>query len=46
MVSIGEGQVPAGTLLTFDVMAQVYLEDYVLQRSRTMNTERPRRERP
>jgi hypothetical protein len=25
-------------LLTFDVMAQAYLEDYVLQRYRTMNT--------
>jgi integrase len=34
--------VPAGTLLTFDVMARAYLEDYLLQRYRTMNTARPR----
>ncbi len=34
--------VPAGTPLTFDVMAKAYLEDYVLQRYRTMNTARPR----
>ena len=34
--------VPEGTPLTFDTMAQAYLEDYVLQRYRTMNTARPR----
>src|SRR5216684_1119406 len=34
--------VPEGTPLTFDVMARAYLEDYVLQRYRTMNTARPR----
>ena len=34
--------VPDGTPLTFDTMAQAYLEDYVLQRYRTMNTARPR----
>jgi integrase len=34
--------VPEGTPLTFDIMAQAYLEDYVLQRYRTMNTARPR----
>src|ERR1700681_4037704 len=34
--------VPDGTPLTFDVMARAYLEDYVLQRYRTMNTARPR----
>ena len=34
--------VPEGTPLTFDVMAQAYLEDYQLQRYRTMNTARPR----
>jgi integrase len=33
---------PEGTPLTFDVMARAYLEDYVLQRYRTMNTARPR----
>jgi integrase len=31
-----------GTPLTFDTMATAYLEDYVLQRYRTMNTARPR----
>jgi integrase len=35
-------RVPAGTPLTFDLMAQAYLEDYVLQRYRTLNTARPR----
>lgn len=34
--------VPEGTPLTFDTMARAYLEDYVLQRYRTMNTARPR----
>src|SRR5437016_513754 len=34
--------VPDGTPLTFDVMARAYLEDYALQRYRTMNTARPR----
>ena len=34
--------VPEGTPLTFDVMAKAYLEDYHLQRYRTMNTARPR----
>ena len=34
--------VPAGTPLTFDLIAQAYLEDYQLQRYRTMNTARPR----
>jgi integrase len=34
--------VPAGTPLTFDTMAQAYLEDYVLQRYRTLSTARPR----
>jgi integrase len=34
--------VPEGTPLTFDTMATAYLEDYVLQRYRTMNTARPR----
>ncbi len=34
--------VPEGTPLTFDVMARAYLEDYLLQRYRTMNTARPR----
>jgi integrase len=34
--------VPDGTPLTFDVMARAYLEDYQLQRYRTMNTARPR----
>ena len=33
---------PEGTPLTFDVMARAYLEDYHLQRYRTMNTARPR----
>jgi integrase len=33
---------PAGTPLTFDEMARAYLEDYQLQRYRTMNTARPR----
>src|SRR5262245_36018482 len=32
--------VPEGTPLTFDVMARAYLEDYQLQRYRTMNTAR------
>ena len=31
-----------GTPLTFDVMARAYLEDYQLQRYRTMSTARPR----
>jgi len=31
-----------GTALTFDIMARAYLEDYHLQRYRTMNTARPR----
>src|SRR5713101_4956989 len=31
-----------GTPVTFDTMARAYLEDYVLQRYRTMNTARPR----
>jgi site-specific recombinase XerD len=30
------------TPLTFDTMAQAYLEDYALQRYRTMSTARPR----
>lgn len=34
--------VPPGTPLTFDTMAQTYLEDYVLQRYRTLSTARPR----
>ena len=34
--------VPDGTPLTFDVMAQSYLEDYVLQRYRTLSTARAR----
>jgi integrase len=34
--------VPEGTPLTFDGMARAYLEDYQLQRYRTMNTARPR----
>ena len=34
--------VPDGTPLTFDGMARAYLEDYHLQRYRTMNTARPR----
>ena len=34
--------VPAGTPLTFDTLATAYLEDYVLQRYRTLNTARPR----
>ena len=34
--------VPEGTPLTFDGMARAYLEDYHLQRYRTMNTARPR----
>lgn len=34
--------VPDGTPLTFDTMAQAYLQDYVLQRYRTLNTARPR----
>jgi integrase len=34
--------IPDGMPLTFDVMARVYLEDYVLQRYRTLNTARPR----
>src|SRR5262245_22470013 len=33
---------PVGTPLTFDGMARAYLEDYQLQRYRTMNTARPR----
>src|SRR5216684_7240210 len=32
---------PAGTPLTFDILAQAYLEDYVLQRYRTLSTARP-----
>ena len=31
-----------GTPVTFDTMAQAYLEDYVLQRYRTMSTARAR----
>jgi integrase len=34
--------VPVGTPLTFDLMAHAYLEDYVLQRYRTLNTARAR----
>src|SRR6266516_169050 len=34
--------VPDGAPLTFDGMARAYLEDYVLQRYRTMSTARPR----
>jgi integrase len=34
--------IPEGTPLTFDVMAQAYLEDYQLQRYRTMVTARAR----
>jgi hypothetical protein len=34
--------VPEGTPLTFDIMAQAYLEDYVLQRYRSLSTARPR----
>ena len=33
---------PPGTPLTFDVMARAYLEDYVLQRYRTLTTARAR----
>ena len=33
---------PDGTPLTFDTMAHAYLEDYVLQQYRTLNTARPR----
>jgi site-specific recombinase XerD len=33
---------PDGAPLTFDTMARAYLEDYVLQRYRTLNTARPR----
>ena len=33
---------PDGAPLTFDAMATAYLEDYVLQRYRTLNTARPR----
>ena len=33
---------PDGSLLTFDTMAQAYLEDYVLQRYRTLTTARAR----
>ena len=33
---------PEGTPLTFDVMARAYLEDYVLQRYRTLTTARAR----
>lgn len=35
-------QMPAGTPLMFDTMATAYLEDYVLQRYRTLSTARPR----
>src|SRR5712692_4071173 len=34
--------VPDGTPLTFDILAQAYLEEYALQRYRTMNTARGR----
>jgi integrase len=34
--------VPEGSPLTFDIMALAYLEDYVLQRYRTLSTARPR----
>jgi len=34
--------VPEGTPLTFDTMSKAYLEDYVLQRYRTLSTARPR----
>jgi hypothetical protein len=34
--------VAEGSLLTFDTMAQAYLEDYVLQRYRTLSTARAR----
>ena len=34
--------VPEGTPLTFDGMARAYLEAYILQRYRTLNTARPR----
>lgn len=34
--------VPEGTPLTFDVMARTYLEDYLLQRYRTVTTARAR----
>ncbi len=34
--------VPDGTRFTFDVMARAYLEDYVLQRYRTLTTARAR----
>lgn len=34
--------VPEGAPLTFDIMAQAYLEDYVLQRYRTLTTARAR----
>ena len=33
---------PEGAPLTFDTMARAYLEDYVLQRYRTLSTARPR----
>ncbi|MGE3843028.1 MAG: tyrosine-type recombinase/integrase [Vicinamibacterales bacterium] len=33
---------PDGVPLTFDLLAQAYLEDYVLQRYRSLNTARPR----
>ena len=35
--------VPDGAPLTFDTMAQAYLEDYVLQRYRTLTTASARR---
>ena len=34
--------VPEGTPFTFDGMARAYLEAYILQRYRTLNTARPR----
>ena len=34
--------VPDGAPLTFDTLAQAYLEDYVLQRYRTLTTARAR----
>jgi hypothetical protein len=34
--------IPADAPLTFDILAQAYLEDYVLQRYRSLNTARGR----
>lgn len=37
---------PDNTTMTFDTMASAYLEDYVLQRYRSLNTARPHVEHP